>query len=45
MPGTSGPNAKRAVLYAHVATDEQAKGGYLTVRHLHNLRPYLEAAP
>jgi DNA invertase Pin-like site-specific DNA recombinase len=28
MPSTNGPGPKRAILYARVSTDEQARTGY-----------------
>jgi predicted site-specific integrase-resolvase len=38
MPSTDGP--KRAILYARVSTDEQARCGYSLAQQLEALRPY-----
>src|SRR5688500_18429029 len=38
MPSTNGP--KRAILYARVSTDEQARSGYSLAQQLEALREY-----
>ena len=38
MPSTDGP--KRAILYARVSTDEQARSGYSLAQQLGALREY-----
>jgi len=40
MPSTNGHGPKRAVLYARVSTDEQAKSGYSLAQQLEALRSY-----
>jgi site-specific DNA recombinase len=40
MPSTNGHSPKRAVLYARVSTDEQAKSGYSIPEQLRELRAY-----
>jgi site-specific DNA recombinase len=40
MPSTNGPGPKRAILYAHVSTDEQARTGYSLAQQLEALRDY-----
>jgi site-specific DNA recombinase len=42
MPSTNGHGSKRAVLYARVSTDEQAKSGYSLAQQLEALRAYCE---
>ncbi len=42
MPNTNGHSAKRAVLYARVSTDEQARSGYSLAQQLEALRGYAE---
>src|ERR687898_519119 len=40
MPSTNGPGPKRAILYARVSTDEQARSGYSLAQQLEALRAY-----
>src|SRR5215204_3899041 len=40
MPSTNGYGAKRAILYARVSTDEQAKKGYSLKQQIEALRAY-----
>jgi site-specific DNA recombinase len=40
MPSTNGHGPKRAVLYARVSTDEQAKSGYSLAQQMEALREY-----
>ena len=40
MPSTKGQFPKRAVLYAHVSTDERARSGYSLAQQLEALREY-----
>jgi len=40
MPSTNGQGPKRAVLYARVSTDEQARSGYSLAQQLEALREY-----
>jgi site-specific DNA recombinase len=40
MPNTNGHGPKRAVLYARVSTDEQARSGYFLAQQLEGLRDY-----
>lgn len=40
MPSTNGHGPKRAILYARVSTDEQAKSGYLLRQQMERLREY-----
>src|SRR5215213_3810701 len=40
MPSTNGPGPKRAILYARVSTDEQARSGYSLAQQLEALREY-----
>jgi site-specific DNA recombinase len=40
MPNTNGHGPKRAILYARVSTDEQAKAGYSIPEQLRELRAY-----
>ena len=40
MPSTNGHGPKRAVLYARVSTDEQARSGYSLAQQLEDLRDY-----
>jgi site-specific DNA recombinase len=42
MPSTNGHGPKRAILYARVSTDEQAKSGYSLAQQLEALRDYAE---
>jgi site-specific DNA recombinase len=42
MPSTNGHGAKRAILYARVSTDEQARSGYYLAQQLEALRAYCE---
>ena len=37
MPNTNGHGSKRAILYAHVSTDEQARAGYSLAQQLEAL--------
>jgi site-specific DNA recombinase len=40
MPNTNCHDPKRAILYARVSTDEQARSGYLLAQQLEALRAY-----
>src|SRR4051794_5204932 len=40
MPSTNGHGLKRAVLYARVSTDEQARSGYSLAQQIEALRAY-----
>jgi site-specific DNA recombinase len=40
MPSTNGHGPKKAILYAHVSTDEQARSGYSLAQQLEALRGY-----
>jgi site-specific DNA recombinase len=40
MPSTSGHSPKRAILYARVSTEEQARSGYFLAQQLEALRGY-----
>src|SRR5215216_5455009 len=40
MPNTNGVGPKRAVLYARVSTDEQARSGYSLAQQIEALREY-----
>ncbi len=40
MPSTNGHGTKRAILYARVSTDEQARSGYSLAQQLEALREY-----
>jgi site-specific DNA recombinase len=40
MPNTNGHGLKRAILYARVSTDEQARSGYSLAQQLEALREY-----
>src|SRR5215211_8059161 len=40
MPNTNGYGPKRAILYARVSTDEQARSGYSLAQQLEALREY-----
>src|SRR5688572_13233356 len=40
MPSTNGHGAKRAILYARVSTDEQARSGYSLSQQVKALREY-----
>src|SRR5829696_1569821 len=40
MPSTNGHGPKRAVLYARVSTDEQARSGYSLAQQMEALREY-----
>src|SRR5215203_4590741 len=40
MPNTNGHGPKRAILYARVSTDEQARSGYSLAQQLEALRGY-----
>jgi DNA invertase Pin-like site-specific DNA recombinase len=40
MPSTNGHSPKRAILYARVSTDEQARSGYSLAQQLEALRGY-----
>jgi site-specific DNA recombinase len=40
MPSTNGHGPKRAILYARVSTDEQARSGYSLAQQLEVLREY-----
>src|ERR671913_921463 len=41
MPITNGPIPKRAILYARVSTEEQAKSGYSLAQQIEALREYV----
>jgi site-specific DNA recombinase len=40
MPSTNGHGPKRAILYARVSTEEQARSGYSLAQQLEALRNY-----
>jgi site-specific DNA recombinase len=40
MPTTNGHGPKRAILYARVSTDEQARSGYSLAQQIEALRAY-----
>jgi site-specific DNA recombinase len=40
MPSTNGHGPKRAILYARVSTDEQARSGFSLAQQIENLREY-----
>src|SRR5215213_6743604 len=40
MPNTNGHGPKRAILYARVSTDEQARSGYSLAQQIEALRQY-----
>ena len=40
MPSTNGYGPKRAILYARVSTDEQARSGYSLAQQIEALRDY-----
>ena len=40
MPNTNGHGLKRAILYARVSTDEQARSGYSLAQQIEALRDY-----
>jgi len=40
MPSANGRGSKRAILYARVSTDEQARSGYSLAQQLEALREY-----
>src|SRR5215204_3875842 len=40
MPSTNGHGPKRAILYARVSTDEQARSGYSLAQQMEALRAY-----
>jgi len=40
MPNTNGQDSKRAILYARVSTDEQARSGYSLAQQIEALREY-----
>ena len=40
MPSTNGHHAKRAILYARVSTEEQARSGYSLAQQMEALREY-----
>jgi site-specific DNA recombinase len=42
MPSTNGHGPKRAILYARVSTDEQARSGYSLAQQLEALRAYCD---
>jgi site-specific DNA recombinase len=42
MPSTNGHGPKRAILYARVSTDEQARSGYSLAQQLEALRAYAD---
>jgi site-specific DNA recombinase len=42
MPSTNGHRSRRAILYARVSTDEQARSGYSLAQQLEALRAYCE---
>jgi DNA invertase Pin-like site-specific DNA recombinase len=42
MPSTNGHGLKRAILYARVSTDEQAKSGYSLAQQIEALKQYAE---
>src|SRR5215213_2628307 len=44
MPNTNGHGSKRAILYARVSTEEQARSGYSLAQQLEALRDYAARA-
>lgn len=40
MPSTNGHGPRRAILYARVSTDEQARSGYSLAQQMEALRAY-----
>jgi Resolvase, N terminal domain len=40
MPSTNGHGPKRAILYARVSTDEQARSGYSLAQQIEALRAF-----
>src|SRR5215204_2701885 len=42
MPSTNGHGPKRAILYARVSTDEQARNGYSLAQQMEALREYAD---
>ena len=42
MPSTNGHGLKRAILYARVSTDEQAKSGYSLAQQMEALRAHVD---
>jgi site-specific DNA recombinase len=42
MPSTNGHGPKRAILYARVSTDEQARSGYSLAQQLEALHVYAD---
>src|SRR5215218_7731487 len=42
MPSTNGHSPRRAILYARVSTDEQARSGYSLAQQLEALRDYAQ---
>jgi site-specific DNA recombinase len=42
MPSTNGHGPKRAILYARVSTDEQARSGYSLAQQIEALRAYAD---
>ncbi|MBA2619145.1 MAG: recombinase family protein, partial [Rubrobacter sp.] len=42
MPSTNGHGPKKAILYARVSTDEQARSGYSLAQQMEALRRYAE---
>jgi DNA invertase Pin-like site-specific DNA recombinase len=42
MPSTNGHGPKRAILYARVSTDEQARSGYSLTQQIEALRAHYE---
>src|SRR5918997_334488 len=40
MPNTNGHGPRRAILYARVSTDEQARSGYSLAQQIETLREY-----
>ncbi len=42
MPSTNGQGPRRAVLYARVSTDEQARSGYSLAQQMEALREHAE---
>jgi DNA invertase Pin-like site-specific DNA recombinase len=43
MPSINGHGPKRAILYARVSTDEQARSGYSLAQQMEALRAYATA--
>ena len=44
MPSTNGPGPKRAILYARVSTDEQARSGYSLAQQIEDMHT-LQTSP